>query len=202
MIMIPRLMIREWFIEPMHGFVQADHCKEFSAIYWQVHNLNVLRLATFDIQNGQRTSHITLFPYWCSFENNKAAILADKEYLKALYGVSKVDVLQSKAQERVHAFTVCLTMAVTSVILRVSPYELRNLALSVMHPPDFVLMCCQVLALVVLTVFSLPFLYPSPGQLKLWMNLPCIVQHLVPLRSSVIRWVARHCYVFSELGLL
>ncbi|KAM7288964.1 ubiquitin carboxyl-terminal hydrolase 34 [Ixodes scapularis] len=31
------------------------------------------------------------------------------------------------------------------------------------------------------------------SNLKLWMNLPCIVQHLVPLRSSVIRYLCSRC---------
>ncbi|XP_077536768.1 ubiquitinyl hydrolase 1 puf isoform X3 [Haemaphysalis longicornis] len=31
------------------------------------------------------------------------------------------------------------------------------------------------------------------SNLKLWMNLPCIVQHLVPLRSSVIKYLCSRC---------
>ncbi|XP_077522254.1 ubiquitinyl hydrolase 1 puf isoform X3 [Amblyomma americanum] len=145
-----------------------------------------------DSQDGNQSAALE---GWNLDDQEKLLHFASKVFLLnfPLYVAFKHS-LHSKLEEVSQAEIAALSTVCDVNDLDIPVHLLRNVAhfcgqggLSLLHA------CFQDVAPQRLPIGLAHALVSLVSNLKLWMNLPCVVQHLVPLRSSVIRYLCSRC---------
>ncbi|KAL1414801.1 hypothetical protein MTO96_007262 [Rhipicephalus appendiculatus] len=145
--------------------------------------------------DSQDSNHAAALEGWSLDDQEKLLHFASKVFLLnfPLYVAFKHS-LHSKLEEVSQAEIAALSTVCDVNDLDIPVHLLRNVAhfcgqggLSLLHS------CFQDVPPQRLPIGLAHALVSLVSNLKLWMNLPCIVQHLVPLRSSVIRYLCSRC---------
>ncbi|KAH7972033.1 hypothetical protein HPB52_005804 [Rhipicephalus sanguineus] len=145
--------------------------------------------------DSQDSNHAAALEGWSLDDQEKLLHFASKVFLLnfPLYVAFKHS-LHSKLEEVSQAEIAALSTVCDVNDLDIPVHLLRNVAhfcgqggLSLLHS------CFQEVPPQRLPIGLAHALVSLVSNLKLWMNLPCIVQHLVPLRSSVIRYLCSRC---------